>query len=304
MSRLLLVVVSTVVSLIVGEAKDAVIKWRFLDPKPAISLCPYSKIPYDCEHYQQNVWNSPLPVFAPSADAKGSSSDAAAPSQSQESRRRSPSASGEDESKSHPLLFVFLPGTGSNVRDSYLQGVPSAVAELNRFYVIGLNYVSTPFSVSEANNLCQNVGTNQKLDMPEGAPLLMNHHAAMDDQSHSGGCIDMLHQSVVFGSRASNIWNVPPAYSIHNRLLSTLKLLNAQYPTDGWDQFFSIGNDYDGNGTNKISSVSVNYERVIVGGHSQGAGHAAYLGYKMNVNRLLLFSGIQDCCGKGMVYDA
>jgi hypothetical protein len=43
-----------------------------------------------------------------------------------------------------------------------------------------------------------------------------------------------------------------------------------------------------------LTDGSPKWKRVIVAGHSQGAGHAAFIGKLFRVDRVLMFSGPQD----------
>jgi hypothetical protein len=64
--------------------------------------------------------------------------------------------------------------------------------------------------------------------------------------------------------------------SIENRLIKLLKYLNLQYPTQGWGQYL--------NGDNII------WSKIITAGHSQGAGHAAFIAKTYKVDRALMFA--------------
>lgn len=209
-------------------------QWIFID-SPPLSVCPYSRLPYNCSALNHSVWSAPFPTFSPST------------------HKQSP-----------PCLFVFLPGTGSNVQDNYLHGILDAIADLDEIHILGLNPVSTPFSVGQGNDLCA-------------------------EEMNGSACIDAIHESVVFGSRTSKLWNVPFEHSIEARLLHALQSLHAKHPLAGWDAFFTRESD---------TSFTILYEKIIVGGHSQGAGHAAYLASRRRLKRVVLLSGPQDCCSE------
>jgi predicted esterase len=53
------------------------------------------------------------------------------------------------------------------------------------------------------------------------------------------------------------------------------------HPFESWAQYLATPD-------------SIDWSNIIVGGHSQGAGHAAYLAKFNSVNRVLLFSGPND----------
>ena len=85
---------------------------------------------------------------------------------------------------------------------------------------------------------------------------------------------------IVTGAQVSNAVNVDSANSILNRFQKLLVYL-AQSDTAGhWAQFLQNGEP--------------NWSRIIVAGHSQGSGHAAYIGKMFDVARVLMFSGPQD----------
>ncbi|HXA80704.1 MAG TPA: hypothetical protein VNV14_05475 [Opitutaceae bacterium] len=69
--------------------------------------------------------------------------------------------------------------------------------------------------------------------------------------------------------------------SIENRLIKLLLFLKAKRPKENWDQF--LNND----GT-------VKWETIAVAGQSQGGGHAALIGIKHQVARVLCFGSPKD----------
>ena len=85
---------------------------------------------------------------------------------------------------------------------------------------------------------------------------------------------------IVTGAQVSNAVNVDSANSILNRFQKLLVYL-AQSDTAGdWSQFLQNGEPV--------------WNHIIVAGHSQGSGHAAYIGKMFDVSRVLMFSGPQD----------
>lgn len=86
--------------------------------------------------------------------------------------------------------------------------------------------------------------------------------------------------AIVTGAPVSSKIRVSPANSILNRFTKLLAYLVKQDPDGGWGEYFSNGKP--------------EWRRIIVAGHSQGAGHAAYIGKMFRVDRVLMFSGPQD----------
>jgi len=86
--------------------------------------------------------------------------------------------------------------------------------------------------------------------------------------------------AIITGAPVSDRIKVDPANSILNRFQKLLVCLVKYDSKGGWDEFLKDGKPA--------------WDRVIVGGHSQGSGHAAYIGKLFRVDRVLIFSGPQD----------
>lgn len=85
---------------------------------------------------------------------------------------------------------------------------------------------------------------------------------------------------IVTGAQVSSAVDVDSANSILNRFQKMLLYL-AQHDTAGaWSQF--------------LKSNEPDWSRIVVAGHSQGSGHAAYIAKMFRVARVLMFSGPQD----------
>ena len=98
--------------------------------------------------------------------------------------------------------------------------------------------------------------------------------------SEDSSCFNGFRQEIVFGEPVSPVVEVDSANSIYNRFYVLLLWLAKKYPEQQWQQY--------------IHNNTVQWSKIIVAGHSQGAGHAAYLGKKFPVNRVLIFAGPQD----------
>ncbi|MEO1279263.1 MAG: GC-type dockerin domain-anchored protein [Planctomycetota bacterium] len=85
----------------------------------------------------------------------------------------------------------------------------------------------------------------------------------------------------LFGEPQTDLIEVDEPNSISGRLSRALTYLHHQYPGEGWDQFI------DGDG-------ALRWRRIIVAGHSQGAGHSAYLTKNFTLGGALLFAGPGD----------
>lgn len=120
---------------------------------------------------------------------------------------------------------------------------------------------------------------------------LMGYHAISLDYednviavscAHSldSSSFDHYRDAIITGAPVSKKIRVDAANSILNRFIKLLKYLVRHDPAGGWNEFFADGKPV--------------WRRIIAAGHSQGAGHAAYLGKMFEVSRVLMFSGPQD----------
>ena len=98
--------------------------------------------------------------------------------------------------------------------------------------------------------------------------------------SKDSSCFDDFRQEINFGTPVSSVVSVDSTNSIVNRFTRLLVYLAGHDPAGGWDDYLSGGQP--------------RWERIVVGGHSQGAGHAAYLGKCFPLAGVLMFSGPQD----------
>lgn len=72
----------------------------------------------------------------------------------------------------------------------------------------------------------------------------------------------------------------PPAESIVSRLVHLLRYLDSTHPGEGWGAYLVDGQP--------------DWQRIVVAGHSTGAGMAAYLAKTRDVARVVLFSSPWD----------
>jgi len=106
---------------------------------------------------------------------------------------------------------------------------------------------------------------------------------ANDDNPNS---FEELRMAIIQGGRASyqdgrKEINIERPESIENRLIKVLQILHQKRPKENWAQFLNE----DG---------SIKWESIAVAGQSQGGGHAALIGIKHQVARVLCFGAPKD----------
>ena len=78
------------------------------------------------------------------------------------------------------------------------------------------------------------------------------------------------------GSRSGRFSSVPSDDSILARLTHALTVLRTRDPHGGWDQY--------------LSGDAVQWNRIVLAGHSQGGGEAAYIAHHHRVQGVLMFA--------------
>jgi hypothetical protein len=99
-------------------------------------------------------------------------------------------------------------------------------------------------------------------------------------QSGDANCAGNVREEVLFGTNNSPLVSVDRANSIVGRLVSLLRYLDSNFPTEGWGQF--------------LNGTEPDWSQIRIGGHSQGSGHAGYLGKRVLLDRIAMFSGPGD----------
>lgn len=97
-------------------------------------------------------------------------------------------------------------------------------------------------------------------------------------------CSANVRQKRIFGDDVTNLIDDSPAESIVNRLVKLLVKLDHDHPSDGWSEY--------------LNGDVPRWERIVVSGHSQGAGMAAYIAQRKRVARVVLFSSPWDFYGR------
>lgn len=92
-------------------------------------------------------------------------------------------------------------------------------------------------------------------------------------------CHGRARREVWFGEDTHDSISVNYDNSIINRFLKLLKYLDTNYPSENWGQYL-------------VNDTTVNWQSVVIAGHSQGAGHATFGSKFFPVNRVIMFSWV------------
>jgi pimeloyl-ACP methyl ester carboxylesterase len=96
-------------------------------------------------------------------------------------------------------------------------------------------------------------------------------------------CMEHMRAEISFGEARSPYVEVDATNSIASRLLALVRLLAQRHPEEGWDTF--------------IDADSLVWPRIVLSGHSQGGGHAAYMATRHRVARVIMFGAPADGFG-------
>ncbi|HMT76681.1 MAG TPA: T9SS type A sorting domain-containing protein [Saprospiraceae bacterium] len=108
-----------------------------------------------------------------------------------------------------------------------------------------------------------------------------NVAAASLSNSSDSMAFNKYRQEICFGTPVSDVITIDSLNSIYSRTLKLIQYLDLTYPSQNWGQYLT-------------TPTSLNWSQIIVGGHSQGSGHACYLAKKYLVDRVLMFAGTND----------
>ncbi len=90
-------------------------------------------------------------------------------------------------------------------------------------------------------------------------------------------CHEKVRAEIFSGVDHSSLLEVDSVNSIRHRLWALLHYLERHFPEEGWEQFLQ-------------EAEQIRWDRIVVAGHSQGGGHAAFVGKHFTVARVLMFA--------------
>lgn len=93
-------------------------------------------------------------------------------------------------------------------------------------------------------------------------------------------CFSKFRKEILEGINYSTQVSVDSSNCIYNRIKKLLQYLHANYPSQGWNSYYS-GN-------------VIQWNKVMVAGHSQGGGHAALIGVNNPLKRVIMFASPND----------
>jgi hypothetical protein len=178
-----------------------------------------------------------------------------------------------------PSRRQILPSeTGSsiqNVHGTHLVSAPSEKSRKGKLFISLAGTGAGPAYLGSIDSVASSLGFHtMSLD------YMNNVNTVVCRPSTDSTCFNSFRQEIMFGTPVSDMVQVDSVNSIYHRVVSLLRYLTSTYPSEGWQTFFS--------------NNQIKWNLVTVAGHSQGAGHAAYLGKVFQLDRVLALAGPQD----------
>lgn len=94
-------------------------------------------------------------------------------------------------------------------------------------------------------------------------------------------CFDDYRAEIITGVDVSPLVSVNRTNSILNRTVRLIEHLATTHPKEGWSQYL-------------LPDGSLDWSRIVLIGHSQGAGHVAYISKMFTVQGIVMMSGPHD----------
>jgi hypothetical protein len=84
-------------------------------------------------------------------------------------------------------------------------------------------------------------------------------------------------QELTFGEDTHSVLTVDTSNCILNRFEKVVQYLDANFSSENWNSFLLNGD-------------SINWPKITISGHSQGGGHAAFMGKHFDLDRVIMFA--------------
>ena len=107
-------------------------------------------------------------------------------------------------------------------------------------------------------------------------------------------CYEPARREVILGGNPSLAVNVLRDDTVVARLYQLIRYLDTTYPLEGWGDLLSC-DDHDG----VPEFTDIEWNRVVLSGHSQGAGHAMLISKRKLLDGVVIFDGGNDDCSTG-----
>ncbi len=178
---------------------------------------------------------------------------------------------GQTEHLVQPNTADPLSGTPNNFHFIYTN---QSITQKNKLFLFFPGTGAVPFNYQEILKHAANLGYHSiGLTYPNNDAINQICSTSTDTTCHSRARLE-----VFDGIDRHSAITVDINNCIERRTLKLLEYLNTTYPTENWGQYYS-GNQ-------------IQWNKVIVSGHSQGGGHAGIISKIKQVERVVMFAAM------------
>jgi hypothetical protein len=150
----------------------------------------------------------------------------------------------------------------------------SSVANKNKLFLFFPGTGAVPYNYTLILKEAANIGYHSiGLTYPNSVAINSICSSTLDTTCHSSARYE-----VFDGIDRTTSFIVDTNNCIQKRVIKLLQYLQLQYPTENWGQYY-VGN-------------TIVWDKIIVSGHSQGGGHAGFIGKIKQVERVVMFNAI------------
>ncbi len=173
------------------------------------------------------------------------------------------------------LIHIHLCGTASKANEDSKEFLKSSVMNEN-LITIGLNYEWGEPDLTRVER-CESIAdtSNEALDI-----------------------MDKFHENIVMGSKdcTCGLIDIDSSSTIVKRIKDLILYLILHDITNSsiWKSLLINNNSNESNNNDNSDLTDIDWKRIILSGHSQGAGHAAWLAQRASLHTLVLLSGPQE----------
>lgn len=163
--------------------------------------------------------------------------------------------------------------------DSNYIYINTSVPQLNRLFIFFPGTGAAPKAYKEILKTAANMGYH-------AIGLSYNNSQTISSlcNGEPADCQGLARAEIFYGQGSSAVVAVDSTHCIRRRITDLLHYLDISYPSAGWGQFLT-------------PQDSIDWSKICVSGHSQGAGMASVIAYWYNVYRAAFFASGGDWSG-------
>lgn len=177
-------------------------------------------------------------------------------------------------STTDPNINIF---TNSSLGQIHIAALNASAAPRNLLFVFLPGTNGTPLGYKYLDSLAANMGYHCIGLMYPNSPSI----GSLCSSNVDSLCFENVRMEIIDGIDRTSLINIDTINCIESRLIKLLKYLNVNYPSENWGQYLT-------------STGQIVWNKIVIGGHSQGGGHAGLIAKYHTVNRVFFLASPKD----------